>query len=104
VEAYESNLRSNLNDLLQRLHRGSYRPQPSLRKNIANVYLHYVLDEWFGRDVKPRMRGEAFLIRFADDFICGFEREDDARKYQTVLPKRLGRFSLTVAEEKTKLT
>lgn len=236
VEAYEANLRSNLNDLLQRLHRGSYRPRPSLRKNIpkgngktrplgiacvedklvqravvmileriyevdfddnsygfrpgrschqalsvlgqhiatkkvnwisdadikgffdnvsherlvdllrlrisdpkllaliarflkagvmidgqlqatdegvpqgaslspllANVYLHYVLDQWFERDVKPRMRGEAFLIRFADDFICCFEREDDARKYQTVLPKRLGRYSLTVAEEKTKL-
>jgi len=236
VEAYEANLRSHLNDLLQRLHRGSYRPRPSLRKNIpkgngktrplgiacvedklvqravvmileriyevdfddnsygfrpgrschqalsvlgqhiatkkvnwisdadikgffdnvsherlvdllrlrisdpkllaliarflkagvmidgqlqatdegvpqgaslspllANVYLHYVLDQWFERDVKPRMRGEAFLIRFADDFICCFEREDDARKYQTVLPKRLGRYSLTVAEEKTKL-
>jgi len=75
----------------------------SLSPLLANVYLHYALDEWFERDVKPRMRGEAFLIRFADDFICGFEREDDARKYQTVLLKRLGRFSLTVAEEKTKL-
>jgi group II intron reverse transcriptase/maturase len=236
VEVYEANLRSNLTDLLQRLHRGSYRPQPSLRKNIpkgngktrplgiacvedklvqravvmilepiyevdfdansygfrpgrschqalsvlgqnislkkvnwisdadikgffdnvchermvellririsdpkllnlierflkagvlidgqleateggvpqgsslspllANVYLHYVLDQWFARDVKPRMRGEAYLIRYADDFICCFEREEDARKYQTVLPKRLGRYSLSVAEEKTKL-
>jgi RNA-directed DNA polymerase len=75
----------------------------SLSPLLANVYLHYVLDEWFEREVKPRMRGESFLIRYADDFICCFEREDDARKYQTVLPKRLGRFSLTVAEEKTKL-
>ena len=75
----------------------------SLSPLLANVYLHYVLDEWFDRDVKPRLRGEAYLIRFADDFVCGFESESDARKYQTVLPKRLGRFSLSVAEEKTKL-
>jgi hypothetical protein len=49
------------------------------------------------------MRGEVSLIRYADDFICCFEREDDARRYQSVLPKRLGRYSLSVAEEKTKL-
>jgi hypothetical protein len=75
----------------------------SLSPLLANVYLHYVLDEWFEHDVKPRLRGEAYLIRFADDFVCGFELESDARRYQTVLPKRLGRFSLSVAEEKTKL-
>ncbi len=75
----------------------------SLSPLLANVYLHYVLDQWFERDVKPRMRGEAFLIRYADDFICCFELEDDARRYQAVLPKRLGRYSLAVAEEKTKL-
>jgi hypothetical protein len=49
------------------------------------------------------LKGEAYLIRFADDFICCFEREDDAVRYQAVLPKRLGRYSLEVAEEKTKL-
>jgi group II intron reverse transcriptase/maturase len=70
---------------------------------LANVYLHYVLDQWFENDVKPRMRGEAYLIRYADDFICAFECESDARAFQSVLPKRLGRFSLEVAEEKTKL-
>ena len=75
----------------------------SLSPLLANVYLHYVLDEWFDREVKPRLKGETYLIRFADDFICCFEREDDARRYQTVLPKRLGRYSLEVAEEKTKL-
>ena len=75
----------------------------SLSPLLANVYLHYVLDEWFQRDVKPRMKGEVYLVRFADDFICCFEREDDAKRYQTVLPKRLGRYSLAVAEEKTKL-
>jgi len=70
---------------------------------LANVYLHYVLDQWFERDVKPRMRGEAYLIRYADDFIVGFELESDAVRYQMVLPKRLARFSLSVAEDKTKL-
>jgi len=75
----------------------------SLSPLLANVYLHYVLDEWFEREVKPRLRGEAYMIRFADDFICCFELESEAKKYQTVLPKRLARFSLSVAEEKTKL-
>ena len=75
----------------------------SLSPLLANVYLHYVLDQWFERDVQPRMRGEAYLIRYADDFIVGFELESDARRYQTVLPKRLARYSLSVAEDKTKL-
>ena len=75
----------------------------SLSPLLANVYLHYVLDQWFEREVKPRLKGEAFMIRFADDFICCFENESDARRYQSVLPKRLARFSLAVAEEKTKL-
>jgi plasmid maintenance system killer protein len=67
------------------------------------VYLHYVLDEWFERDVRPRLNGEAYLIRYADDFICAFELESDARRFQDVLRKRLARFSLELAEEKTKL-
>ena len=75
----------------------------SLSPLLANVYLHYVLDQWFERDVKPRLRGESYLIRYADDFIVGFELESDAVRYQTVLPKRLARFSLSVAEDKTKL-
>lgn len=75
----------------------------SLSPLLANVYLHYVLDQWFERDVKPRMAGESSLIRYADDFIVSFELEADAVKYQSVLPKRLARFSLSVAEDKTKL-
>jgi hypothetical protein len=67
------------------------------------VYLHYVLDQWFEEDVKPRLRGQAYLVRYADDFICGFEHESDARAFQSVLPKRLAKFSLEVAEDKTKL-
>lgn len=75
----------------------------SLSPLLANVYLHYVLDQWFDRDVKPRLDGEAYLIRYADDFIVCFELDSDAQRYQAVLPKRLARFSLEVAEEKTKL-
>ncbi len=70
---------------------------------LANVYLHYVLDQWFERDVNPRLRGEAYIIRYADDFICAFELESDARRFLDVLPKRLARFSLELAEEKTQL-
>lgn len=75
----------------------------SLSPLLANVYLHYVLDQWFAREVRPRLRGDAYLIRFADDFIACFELESDARRYQTVLVKRLARYSLSVAEDKTKL-
>lgn len=79
-------------------------PQGSvLSPLLANVYLHYVLDQWFERDVKPRLRGEAHMVRYADDFICAFEMEQDARRFQAVLHRRLARFSLTLAEEKTKL-
>ena len=70
---------------------------------LANVYLHYVLDDWFEHQVKPRLRGEAHFIRYADDFICAFEKESDARAFQAVLRKRMARFSLQLAEEKTKL-
>ena len=53
---------------------------------LGNVYLHYVLDLWFETEVKPRLRGQATLIRYCDDFIIGFEREDDARRVMAVLP------------------
>lgn len=79
-------------------------PQGSvLSPLLANVYLHYVLDQWFEREVRPRMRGEAYLVRYADDFICAFQYETDARRFQDVLGKRLARFSLELADEKTKL-
>jgi RNA-directed DNA polymerase len=70
---------------------------------LANVYLHYVLDEWFERDVKPRLRGRAFLIRYADDFIMGFACEEDARRVLEVLPKRFGKYGLTLHPDKTRL-
>jgi RNA-directed DNA polymerase len=70
---------------------------------LANVYLHYVLDVWFERDVKPCLRGRAFLIRYADDFIMGFACEEDARRVLEVLPKRFGKYGLTIHPDKTRL-
>jgi group II intron reverse transcriptase/maturase len=70
---------------------------------LGNVYLHYVLDLWFEQEVKPRLRGRATLIRYCDDFVIGFELEDDARRVMDVLPKRLGRFGLTLHPDKTRL-
>ena len=70
---------------------------------LANVYLHYVLDVWFEQEVKPRLRGRAFLIRYADDFIMGFACEEDARRVLEVLPKRFGKYGLTIHPDKTRL-
>jgi RNA-directed DNA polymerase len=70
---------------------------------LSNVYLHEVLDLWFEQEVKPRMKGRAFVVRFADDAVIAFEREDDARKVFEVLPKRFARFGLNLNLEKTKL-
>lgn len=70
---------------------------------LANIYLHYVLDEWFAREVCPRLQGRAYLVRFADDAVMGFEGERDARRVLEVLPKRFGRYGLTLHPEKTRL-
>ena len=70
---------------------------------LANVYLHVVLDEWMEQEVKPRLRGRAVLIRYADDFVILFAREDDARRVMDVLPRRLGKYGLRVHPEKTRL-
>lgn len=79
-------------------------PQGScLSPLLANVYLHYVLDEWFQAEVQPRLAGQAYIVRYADDFICTFELEGDAKRFQEVLTKRLGRYSLELAEDKTML-
>jgi retron-type reverse transcriptase len=70
---------------------------------LANIYLHYVLDEWFEREVKPRLRGQAFLIRYADDFVMAFANEEDARRVLEVLPKRFAKYGLTLHPDKTRL-
>lgn len=70
---------------------------------LANVYLHYVLDLWIEKAVKPRMRGEVYYVRYADDFLILFQYENEARRVMEVLPKRLGKFSLEVAADKTRI-
>jgi RNA-directed DNA polymerase len=70
---------------------------------LANIYLHEVLDAWFERDVKPRLRGRGILVRYADDAVLVFERMDDAQRVMEVLPKRFARFGLRLHPEKTRL-
>lgn len=70
---------------------------------LANVYLHEVIDKWFEEQVKPRMRGRCSMVRFADDMVMVFEREDDARRVHAVLAKRLAKYGLTMHPEKTRL-
>jgi RNA-directed DNA polymerase len=70
---------------------------------LANIYLHEVLDRWFEATVKPRLEGQAFLIRYADDFVLVFTSERDARRVMAVLPKRFEKYGLKLHPEKTRL-
>jgi len=70
---------------------------------LANVFLHEVLDRWLERDVKPRLRGKAWLFRYADDAVLLFEREQDARRVFDVIAKRFAKYGLTLHPEKTRL-
>jgi RNA-directed DNA polymerase len=70
---------------------------------LANVYLHYALDLWFQKVVIPLCSGEACLIRYADDFVCAFEKEEDAKRFYEALAERLGKFGLELSAEKTQI-
>jgi group II intron reverse transcriptase/maturase len=70
---------------------------------LANVYLHDALDLWFQDVVKIHCRGKACLIRYADDFVCGFEREQDAHRFYTALGLRLEKYGLQLAAAKTRI-
>jgi group II intron reverse transcriptase/maturase len=70
---------------------------------LANVYLHYCLDLWFHKVVRKHCRGEACLIRYADDFVCAFEYREDAECFYRVLGKRLEKFGLEQSEAKTRV-
>jgi group II intron reverse transcriptase/maturase len=70
---------------------------------LSNIFLHYVLDLWFDRVVRPRLRGEAYLVRYLDDFVVCFQFYEDAGRFQTALKGRLAKFSLELEPSKTKL-
>ncbi|MDI3547476.1 MAG: RNA-directed polymerase [Halanaerobiales bacterium] len=70
---------------------------------LANIYLHYVLDKWFENFVKKTCRGQAEMVRYADDFVCCFQYRSDAVKFYNTLKKRLNKFKLEIAEEKSKI-
>ncbi|HZH18266.1 MAG TPA: group II intron reverse transcriptase/maturase [Archangium sp.] len=70
---------------------------------LGNIYLHHVLDLWFEEEVRPRLRGKSHLVRYADDFVIGFERQDDARRVMNVLGLRMKKYGLTLHPDKTRL-
>ncbi len=70
---------------------------------LANVYLHYALDLWFQKVIKPRCHGEACLLRFADDFVAAFQYQDDAERFYLELSQRLAKFGLELSAEKTRI-
>lgn len=75
----------------------------SISPILANVYLHNVIDDWFEKVVKPRCKGDAIICRYADDFVCAFEYERDADRFYKALPKRLLRYNLELAPDKTRI-
>lgn len=70
---------------------------------LANIYLHYVLDLWFEKKVKPNCKGEAYLCRYADDFICAFRFKDDVEEFYRALIERLNKFGLSLSPDKTRI-
>jgi RNA-directed DNA polymerase len=70
---------------------------------LSNIYLHYVLDEWFSEQIQPLLKGKSFIVRWADDFILGFSEKSDAERVMKVLPKRFAKFKLTLHPEKTRM-
>jgi RNA-directed DNA polymerase len=70
---------------------------------LSNIYLHYVLDEWFSEIIQPLLSGKSFIVRYADDFVLGFANKQDAERVMKVLPKRFGKYGLELHLDKTKL-
>jgi RNA-directed DNA polymerase len=70
---------------------------------LANIYLHYALDLWFEKSVKPHFQGDVMMIRYADDFVCCFQYYEDAQMFHKELGKRLGKFKLELSKEKTQM-
>jgi group II intron reverse transcriptase/maturase len=86
------------------LHPEKGTPQGSIVSPVlSNIYLHYVLDLWFTKVVKPRSEGQAYICRFADDFVCAFQYKREALTFYDELDRRLKKFGLELSKEKTRL-
>jgi len=86
------------------IHPGTGSPQGGIVSPVlANVYLHFALDLWFEKVVKSKCQGDARICRYADDWVCAFQLRDDAQRFYRVLPKRLEKFRLETAPEKTSI-
>ena len=97
-------LKSGIMENMEHYENDKGTPQGGLISPIlANIYLHYVLDLWFELYIKIKCKGEAHLIRYADDFVCCFEREEDARMFYGELKGRLNKFDLELAEDKSRI-
>jgi group II intron reverse transcriptase/maturase len=70
---------------------------------LSNIYLHYVLDEWFSEQIQPLLSGKSFIVRYADDFVLGFEKASDAERVMEVLPRRFEKYKLELHPGKTKI-
>jgi len=70
---------------------------------LSNIYLHYVLDEWFTEQIQPLLKGKSFMVRYADDFVMGFTNMEDAQRVLKVLPKRFSKYGLSLHSDKTHL-
>jgi group II intron reverse transcriptase/maturase len=97
-------LKSGIMEDLQFVESDKGTPQGgSISPILANVYLHYVLDLWFVKYAKTQCRGEAYMVRYADDFVCCFEFQADALMFYEDLKQRLGKFGLSISETKSKV-
>lgn len=97
-------LKSGIFEDMQHIESDKGTPQGGLISPIlANIYLHYVLDLWFELYVKIKCKGEAYLVRYADDFVCCFQRKDDAEMFYKELKDRLNKFDLELAEDKSRI-
>ena len=86
------------------LHPATGTPQGGIVSPVlANIYLHYVLDMWFEKKVKPQCKGEVYLCRYADDFVCLFQYKAEADRFYRELPRRLSKFNLNLSAEKTRI-
>ena len=79
-------------------------PQGSLMSTVmANVYLHYVLDDWYAKGIKRNYKGEVYLVRYADDFVVMFQYENEARRFIVELEERMAKFGLEIERDKTRI-